>query len=294
MAFTSGQAVFATGADTTESKTAANARTALGLGSLATVTPTGTPDGTKFLRDDNSWQAASGGSDPNIATDSVAVGTSSLAAATPTNSTAVGNSAGERVTTSNYDVFMGRRAGRGAVSGTSQDNVAIGNQALQSISNAQENTALGSTAGLDVTTGDGNVMIGFQSGDNITTGSNNVFIGKNAGHDSDLATGSGNVMIGYGAGSFDISDVSNTLLIDSNETDLDALVYGEFDNRVLRINGEFYVKVAGADSFQIDDDATAGNTRMLVWDVDNGTLERVSVGAADSAGSGFKVLRIPN
>lgn len=31
MAFTSGQAVFATGADTTESKTAANARTALGL-----------------------------------------------------------------------------------------------------------------------------------------------------------------------------------------------------------------------------------------------------------------------
>jgi len=27
-----------------------------GLGSLATVTPTGSPDGTKFLRDDNSWQ----------------------------------------------------------------------------------------------------------------------------------------------------------------------------------------------------------------------------------------------
>ena len=26
------------------------------LGSLATVTPTGTPDGTKFLRDDASWQ----------------------------------------------------------------------------------------------------------------------------------------------------------------------------------------------------------------------------------------------
>jgi hypothetical protein len=61
MAFTSGQAIFATGGDTTESKTAANARTALGLGTLATVTPTGTPDGTKFLRDDNSWQAASGG-----------------------------------------------------------------------------------------------------------------------------------------------------------------------------------------------------------------------------------------
>lgn len=33
----------------------------VGLGSLATVTPTGTPDGTKFLRDDNSWQTPAAG-----------------------------------------------------------------------------------------------------------------------------------------------------------------------------------------------------------------------------------------
>ena len=36
---------------------AATFRSLIGLGTLATVTPTGTPDGTKFLRDDNSWQA---------------------------------------------------------------------------------------------------------------------------------------------------------------------------------------------------------------------------------------------
>jgi hypothetical protein len=40
--------------------------------------------------------------------------------------------------------------------------------------------------------------------------------------------------------------------------------------------------------------ATAGETDLLVYDVDNATLERVSVGAADSGGAGFKVLRIPN
>lgn len=45
---------------------------------------------------------------------------------------------------------------------------------------------------------------------------------------------------------------------------------------------------------QLDDDATAGNTRLLLYDVDNGTLERVSVGVADSGGAGYKVLRIPN
>lgn len=45
---------------------------------------------------------------------------------------------------------------------------------------------------------------------------------------------------------------------------------------------------------QFDSTTTAGQTRFLLYDVDNGTLERVSVGAADSGGAGFKVLRIPN
>jgi hypothetical protein len=40
--------------------------------------------------------------------------------------------------------------------------------------------------------------------------------------------------------------------------------------------------------------AAAGQTCLMLWDVDNGTLERVTVGAADSGGTGFKVLRIPN
>lgn len=39
---------------------------------------------------------------------------------------------------------------------------------------------------------------------------------------------------------------------------------------------------------------TAGNTGMMLYDVDNNTVERVSVGAADSGGTGYKVLRIPN
>lgn len=46
--------------------------------------------------------------------------------------------------------------------------------------------------------------------------------------------------------------------------------------------------------FKFDVNTTAGNTRFLVWDVDNATLERVSVGVADSGGAGFKVLRIAN
>lgn len=52
--------------------------------------------------------------------------------------------------------------------------------------------------------------------------------------------------------------------------------------------------IASVETIRIDGDATAGNTRFMIYDVDNATLERVSVGAADSGGSGYKVLRIPN
>lgn len=45
---------------------------------------------------------------------------------------------------------------------------------------------------------------------------------------------------------------------------------------------------------KFDITATATQTALLIWDNDNAATERVTVGAADSAGAGFKVLRIPN
>lgn len=50
----------------------------------------------------------------------------------------------------------------------------------------------------------------------------------------------------------------------------------------------------GVEAARLDKSAVAGDTRLLIYDVDNAALERVSVGAADSGGAGFKVLRIPN
>lgn len=58
------------------------------------------------------------------------------------------------------------------------------------------------------------------------------------------------------------------------------------------------IKAANATGYvngiRVDDDATAGNTRFFLYDVDNGQLERVTVGGPDSGGAGYKVLRIPN
>ncbi len=50
----------------------------------------------------------------------------------------------------------------------------------------------------------------------------------------------------------------------------------------------------GVASARFDGSVTATHTRLLVYDVDNGGMERVTVGAPDSGGSGFKLLRIPN
>lgn len=52
--------------------------------------------------------------------------------------------------------------------------------------------------------------------------------------------------------------------------------------------------VGGVEVARFDGAAAAGQTRFLIYDVDNGTLERVSVGPPDSGGAGYKVLRIPN
>ena len=54
------------------------------------------------------------------------------------------------------------------------------------------------------------------------------------------------------------------------------------------------ITAGGSENFRVDNNSTAGNVRIFVYDVDNATLERVSVGIADSGGTGFKVLRIPN
>jgi len=49
-----------------------------------------------------------------------------------------------------------------------------------------------------------------------------------------------------------------------------------------------------SDALQVDGNTTAGETPLLLLDIDKGTLQRVSIGAADSGGTGFKVLRVPN
>jgi hypothetical protein len=58
----------------------------------------------------------------------------------------------------------------------------------------------------------------------------------------------------------------------------------------------FDVRVDGtADSgIKVDGSTTTGDTRFFLYDATAGTIKRVLVGASDSGGTGFKMLRVAN
>jgi hypothetical protein len=54
------------------------------------------------------------------------------------------------------------------------------------------------------------------------------------------------------------------------------------------------VSAGDVEVVRFDASATSTHTRFLIYDVDRASLERVTVGANDSGGSGFRLLRIAN
>jgi microcystin-dependent protein len=108
-----------------------------------------------------------------------------------TGSIAIGYLAGNGPTdNSNQNISIGTKTLRyvkGTGSATSTNNIAIGEQAMEGVPNVSEsdqNIAIGTEALTGVTTGSTNVTIGHQAGMSITDGSNNVILGNYAGTSS--------------------------------------------------------------------------------------------------------------
>lgn len=75
-------------------------------------------------------------------------------------------------------------------------NVAVGNDAGNSISSGENNTAVGDYAGPNLTTGSSNTLIGESSGLNVTTGQANIAVGSSAMSGTGPGRGIGNIAIG--------------------------------------------------------------------------------------------------
>lgn len=128
----------------------------------------------------------------------------------------------------NFITAVGDKAGESQTSGFA--NTYIGASAGNANQNGNENTYVGTSAGYK-NTSNGNTMIGRRAGFENTSGADNTFLGNHAGHNND---GSGNVFLGNYAGQNEAG--SNKLLVDNSDTTT-PLIYGEFDNDMLRING---------------------------------------------------------
>lgn len=216
-------------------------------------------------------------------TSCVAIGDTALAgdASNRHNATgaiAIGREAGQFASGS-WNIFVGYQAGKAATGApiVGIDNVAIGNLAMAGASgNAGRNIAIGNNA-LTLAEGLDNVAIGDNAAVALTSGGTNVLVGADVG--VNVATGSGNVFLGNAAGAS--TDVSNRLFIHNSLTD-SPLVYGEFDNSLLVVNGTVgqngatagdeqrsYVlssQTTDATQTELFIDGTGGTSRMVLAD----------------------------
>jgi len=160
----------------------------------------------------------------------------------------IGQSAGQDAT-GNYNNVIGANAGSKGATGntaighlanrysTGSYNVAIGYGAAQGTNGSSTygyNIAMGYLTGYVLRTSQYNVMIGSRAGYQTTTGGGgNVFIGKEAGYSN--VSGANSVFIGPSAGYNETA--SNKLYIE-NSNSATPLIYGEFDNDTVVINGD--------------------------------------------------------
>ncbi len=144
--------------------------------------------------------------------------------------TFLGRSAGYANTSGNQNTFLGDSAGYSNDIG--YYNTFLGSWAGIANTTGYHNTFLGRSAGHDNTSGNRNTFLGGDTGYSNTTGNYNTFLGHWAGYYN--TTGSGNVFLGYDAGSNEKG--SNKLYIHNSNIST-PLIYGEFDNKKVVING---------------------------------------------------------
>ena len=150
--------------------------------------------------------------------------------------------------TGQANTFIGRAAGHNSIS---NDNTMVGFFSGLSNKGGSRNTFFGAGSGQTNIDGSDNVYIGHSAGrDNLlsyntiignyagaeNSGSTNTLIGFKAGELS--GTGAGNIFIGFEAGRNETN--SNRLYIE-NSSSATPLIYGEFDNDKVQINGSLNI-----------------------------------------------------
>jgi hypothetical protein len=179
--------------------------------------------------------------------------------------TALGDSAGERLTSGTGNTYVG--AGSGNRGGGSYNSY-IGASSGFYATTASNNFLGGYQAGLNITTGSSNVMLGNAAGDATTTGANQIVIG--AGADASSATVSNEITLGnssitrFRIPAAGIDNTSDALSGTTPSVDV-----GARDTYTLTTSGNTTFTFTGAPSSgQVGTFSliiTAGGTHTLTW-----------------------------
>lgn len=138
---------------------------------------------------------------------------------------------------SDDNIFIGNDAGKNTIAGdfdNGKRNLFLGNLSGFKNTNGKFNTYLGNLSGRENETGRNNTFIGYSAGYNSIS-YNNTFIGTESGFNND---GNSNIFLGYRAGSN--AGGSSKLYIENSDSD-SPLIYGEFDNDKIQINGSLHI-----------------------------------------------------
>ncbi|NOR44614.1 MAG: hypothetical protein GQ534_03430, partial [Candidatus Delongbacteria bacterium] len=204
---------------------------------------------------------------------------------TGASNTIMGSSAGADAGGTTNNTFVGSSAGMYASGG---NNTFLGNNSGYAMSVANtgtRNTYIGQSAGSSTTSGSYNVLMGFNAGEYNRSGSYNTIIGYLAGEGSYDVSYSGNVFLGSFAG---INETASDRLYIANSNTPTPLIYGEFDNDLVTINGEFNVtsnatvngllrvntlEIAdlGSDNLGLDGDIVPYGGSITAFDLGNNT-----------------------
>ena len=150
------------------------------------------------------------------------------------------------------------------------ENTAIGSKAIYSNVTGSNNTAIGISAMYNTKLGNNNIAIGWGALFGNVLGNNNVAIGTSAGSNS---IGSNNLFLGHNSGLFEQG--SDKLYI-ANSSTTTPLIWGDFSNSLLNINGKLGIGtanplnklhiVATADPLRLEGLQTRANNDFLVVD----------------------------
>ncbi len=169
-------------------------------------------------------------------------------------------------TTGNYNIATGSYSLYNNTTGNS--NTATGYASLYSNTSGDRNTSVGYQALYSNTIGTNNVGIGTGANYSNQEGSNNTMVGYQAGRGSVVHNKSGNIFIGYQAGYHENGD--NKLYI-NNDSSSTPLIYGDFAQDILTINGSFASgynsKAAGSNSVALGTNCIASGSGSIAFGI---------------------------